>query len=626
MSSPQESNVAELTVRVIILGVVLSIVMGAANVYLGLKVGMTVSASIPAAVIGMLILRKFFRNGTILEANQVQTAASAGESLAAGIIFTVPAMVLVGVWSEFHWLTTTAIAFAGGVLGILFMIPMRRVFVVNADAELTYPEGVACAAVLEAGDEGEEEENQADAMSIIRGGGLGVVMALCIKFLGVFQGALHTATAAGGRIFYFGGEVSPALFAVGFIVKLKIAVLIFIGGAIGWLVAIPLLGANAEQLANPTEGAWALWDSQIRYLGVGAMVVGGMDAIFKVRGGLVQAIRELRKRGGELAANARERDIGGGYITLFSLLATAIIGALYYHLTESVGMTVLTTVIMIVMSFFFTAVASYIVGLVGNSNSPVSGMTITAVLFTGGLLYLFGYTGLQGMAATLGVAAVVCCAACTSGDVCNDLKTGHMVGAAPYRQQIMQIIGVGVACMVMAPVLQLLHDQYVIGSRELSAPQAQLFASLAKGFFGDGVIAWDMVRFGAGLGVIVLIIDAFLKRAGSAFRAHLMPIAVGIYLPFELATPILIGGLIAHLLSKGQSEEQAESTLRPGVLFSSGVIAGESLTGIALAGLAAAGIKKLDLGVDSTLVMAATFIAVFATIWLFARYGARRAA
>ena len=626
MSTPQESNVPELTLRVILLGVVLSVVMGAANVYLGLKVGMTVSASIPAAVIGMLILRKFFRNGTILEANQVQTAASAGESLAAGIIFTVPAMVLVGVWSEFHWLTTTAIAFAGGVLGILFMIPMRKVFVVNADAELTYPEGVACAAVLEAGADGDEEDNNADAMSILRGGGLGLIMALGIKFLGIFQGALHAATAAGGRIFYFGGEVSPALFAVGFIVKLRIAVLIFIGGAIGWLIAIPLLGGTAEQLANPTDGAWGLWDAQIRYLGVGAMVVGGMDAIFKVRGGLVQAVRELRKRGAAVAASSRERDIGGGYITFFSIVATVIIATLYYHLTESVGMTVLTTVIMIIMAFFFTAVASYIVGLVGNSNSPVSGMTITAVLFTGGLLYLFGYTGIQGMAATLGVAAVVCCAACTSGDVCNDLKTGHLVGAAPYRQQIMQVIGVGVACLVMAPVLQLLHDQYVIGSKELAAPQAKLFASLASGFFGDGTIAWDMVKYGAGLGVLVLIADAFLKRSGSTFRAHLMPIAVGIYLPFELATPILAGGLIAHFLSKGQSDEEAEKTLRPGVLFSSGVIAGESLTGIALAGIAAAGTKKLDLGIDPTIVALATGIAVFATIWLFARNGRRKVA
>ncbi len=200
------------------------------------------------------------------------------------------------------------------------------------------------------------------------------------------------------------------------------------------------------------------------------------------------------------------------------------------------------------------------------------------------------------------------------------------MGAAPYRQQIMQIIGVGVACLVMAPILQLLHDQYVIGSKELAAPQAKLFASLASGFFGDGTIAWDMVKYGAVVGVAVLILDAVLKRTGSTFRAHLMPIAVGIYLPFELATPILAGGLIAHFLSKGQSEEEAEKTLRPGVLFSSGVIAGESLTGIGLAAIAAAGTKKLDLGLDPSLVMAATFVAVFGTLWLFTRNGRRRTA
>ena len=625
-AATETTAVPELTLRVILLGIVLSVVMGAANVYLGLKVGMTVSASIPAAVIGMLILRKFFRNGTILEANQVQTAASAGESLAAGIIFTVPAMVLIGVWSEFHWLTTTAIAFAGGVLGILFMIPMRRVFVVNADAELTYPEGVACAAVLEAGDSADDEENSTDAMSIVKGGLLGILMALGIKFLGCLQGALHAATVVGGRIFYFGGEVSPALFAVGFIVKLKVAVLIFIGGAIGWLVAIPLLGGDATLLANPSDGAWTLWDSKIRYLGVGAMVVGGLDAIFKVRSGLVQAVHELRKTGSAVVEHSRDRDIDSTYIAIFSALATVVIAFLYYNLTQSVGMTVLTTIIMLIMSFFFSAVASYIVGLVGNSNSPVSGMTITAVLFTGGLLYLFGYTGVQGMAATLGVAAIVCCAACTSGDVCNDLKTGQLVGAAPYRQQIMQIIGVGVACLVMAPVLQLLHDQYVIGSKELAAPQAKLFASLASGFFGDGTIAWDMVRYGAGLGVSVLVIDYFLERAGSSFRAHLMPIAVGIYLPFELATPILAGGLIAYFLSRGLEAEEADRTLRPGILFSSGVIAGESLTGIGLAGLAAMGTKKLDLGIDPTVMMVSTFLAVIVTLFLFTHCGRRRSA
>ncbi len=622
-ASSGRALVPELTLRVIVLGVLLSVVMGAANVYLGLRVGMTVSASIPAAVVAMLILRGLFRNGSVLEANQVQTAASAGESLAAGIIFTMPALVLIGVWTEFDWLLTTAIAFAGGLLGILFMIPMRRVFVTAEDSELKFPEGLACAAVLEAGDD--EDDGGASAGPIIRGALWGIAFALGVKFFAVFKAALAYATAAGGRILYFGGDVSPALIAVGFIVRLNVAVLIFIGGALGWLVGIPLLEASAEQLAHPEDGAFDLWSTQIRYVGVGAMVVGGLDAIFKVRHGLLRAVAELRKRGNSSAdTDVKERDLPSGVITGVSLVATAVVAAVYYHLTGSVGMTVLTTVVMLVMSFFFTAVASYIVGLVGNSNSPVSGMTITAVLFTGGMLYLFGYSGVEGMAATLGVAAIVCCAACTSGDVCNDLKTGQLVGATPYRQQIMQIIGVATACVVMAPVLQLLHEHGGgIGSKALPAPQAGLFASLAEGFFGDGHLPWDMVGWGCALGVVVLIVDQILKARGSTFRAHLMPIAVGIYLPFELATPILVGGLVAHVLSRGMSEHEADVALRPGVLFASGAIAGESLTGIALAILASLNIGAPALGLDTGVVTTLTAVATLVTIFLFYRYGRR---
>ncbi|MCB9551540.1 MAG: oligopeptide transporter, OPT family [Myxococcales bacterium] len=622
MPAPARSTLAELTPRVILLGAVLSVVMGAANVYLGLRVGLTVSASIPAAVVAMLILRGLLRDGTILEANQVQTAASAGESLAAGIIFTMPALVIIGVWTEFDWLMTTAIAFAGGLLGILFMIPMRRVFVVADDNELKYPEGVACAAVLEAG---EGQDTDGAATRIVGGALWGVVFALAAKYFKIIQGSLATATAAGGRIFYFGGDISPALVAVGFIVRLEVAVLIFLGGAIGWLIGIPLLAATPEQLAAPLDGAFDLWGTQIRYIGVGAMVVGGLDAIYKVRHGLVRAVTELRnKKTGPVDDTPGERDLPSRAITTAALIATAVVALVYYRLTGDLVETLITTAIMLVMSFFFTAVASYIVGLVGNSNSPVSGMTITAVLVTGGLLFLFGYTGAQGMVATLGVAAIVCCAACTSGDVCNDLKTGQLVGASPYRQQIMQIIGVAVACGVMAPVMQLLHEHGGgIGSKELPAPQAGLFASLAEGFFGDGVLPWDMVGWGVGLGVAVLVVDRVLKASGARFRAHLMPIAVGIYLPFELATPILVGGLIAWALSRGKTDAEADEVLRPGVLFASGAIAGESLTGIALAILASAQLAPPDLGLGQGAITVLTAAAAIATALLFTRYGKR---
>jgi len=622
--SNNSSAIPELNLRVIVLGLILSVVMGSANVYLGLKAGMTVSASIPAAVVGMLVLRYFGRtggsshSGSILEANQIQTAASAGESLAAGIIFTMPALILIGVWQEFDMILTTVIAFTGGLLGILFMIPMRQVFIVKNEDNLQYPEGLACASVLEAG---QESDNSNNASSIIKGALLGSAFKGLISFVGVLKGGLETAILSGNRIFFFGGDISPALLAVGFIVRLNVAVLIFIGGFIGWLVGIPLLGHGLEHTANPVEGAWELWSTKIRYVGVGAMVVGGMSSIFKVRKGLVDAIKVLRDSQINIDQSnipLNQRDIPAKAINVFSAIAVILVGGVYYYITKNAAITVVTTVIMIIMAFFFTAVASYIVGLVGNSNSPVSGMTITAVLFTGGLLYVFGFSGTEGMVATLGVAAIVCCAACTSGDVCNDLKTGQIVGSSPYRQQIMQIAGVAVASLVMAPIMQLLHETTPggIGGRELAAPQAGLFASLANGFFGDGVLPWNMVAIGSIIGVVILVGDSLLESKKTDFRLHLMPIAVGMYLPFGLSTPILIGGLLAHfILSKDDSNQAPDNILQKGVLLSSGLIAGESLMGILLAFVAGAGIQSLNLNIDANLITGLTLLAALGTIW-----------
>ena len=619
------SPLPELNLRVIVLGLALSVIMGSANVYLGLKAGMTVSASIPAAVVGMLALKYFSRMSgkpsSILEANQIQTAASAGESLAAGIIFTMPALILIGVWQSFDMYLTTVIAFTGGLLGILFMIPMRQVFIVKNEDNLQYPEGLACASVLEAGQNSTDSDS---ASSIIKGALVGGAFKGLISFVGLLKGNLETALLSGNRIFFFGGDISPALLAVGFIVRLNIAVLIFIGGSIGWLIGIPLLGGGLEFAAHPADGAWELWSTKIRYVGVGAMVIGGMASIFKVRKGLVDAIKVLRKTqvgSSQKHIPLNERNIPAKAINMFSAIAIILVGGVYFYITNNIVIAAFTTIIMIIMAFFFTAVASYIVGLVGNSNSPVSGMTITAVLFTGGLLYIFGFSGTEGMVATLGVAAIVCCAACTSGDVCNDLKTGQIVGASPYRQQIMQIAGVAVASLVMAPIMQLLHENTPggIGGRELAAPQAGLFASLAKGFFGDGILPWNMVLIGCALGAIILVIDYILETKSSSFRLYLMPVAVGIYLPFGLSTPILIGGLMAHfILSENKSKAEPDSILQRGILLSSGLIAGESLMGILLAFIAGAGIQNLDLNLNSSLVSALTFVIALITIyWVY---------
>ena len=615
----------ELNLRVIILGLLLSMIMGSANVYLGLKAGMTVSASIPAAVLGMLALKYFAKiNGTstsILEANQMQTAASAGESLAAGIIFTMPALILIGVWQSFDMYLTTVIAFTGGLLGILFMIPMRQVFIVKNEDNLQYPEGLACASVLEAGQDDAESDS---AISIIKGAIVGGTFKGLISFAGILKGNLETAMLSGSKIFFFGSDISPALLAVGFIVRLNVAVLIFIGGSIGWLIGIPLLGGGLDYVSHPADGAWTLWSTKIRYVGVGAMVIGGMSSIFKVRKGLIDAVKILRKSqmsSGHSSTPLNEQNISAKAINIFSAIAIILVGGVYFYITNNAAIAAITTIIMIIMAFFFTAVASYIVGLVGNSNSPVSGMTITAVLFTGGMLYIFGFSGTEGMIATLGVAAIVCCAACTSGDVCNDLKTGQIVGATPYRQQTMQIAGVAVASLVMAPIMQLLHENTPggIGGRELAAPQAGLFASLAKGFFGDGALPWNMVLIGCVLGIVILIVDSILESKNSDFRLHLMPVAVGIYLPFGLSTPILVGGLMAHfILSKNKTKGKPDSILQRGILLSSGLIAGESLMGILLAFIAGAGIKNLNLDIDPSITSGLTFvIAIITAYWIY---------
>ncbi len=611
----------ELTISSVAIGLALAVVMGAANVYLGLKVGMTVSASIPAAVLSMLLLRMLHGPGRLLEANQAQTAASAGESLAAGIIFTMPALVLVGAWQRFDPLLTTLVALAGGLLGVVLMIPMRRVFVARAAANLPFPEGVACAAVLRTG--ARAGGGVRDARRVAEGVLFGLAFKALAGFVGLFKGTLEGAWTVGKSVVYLGSDLSVALLGVGMIVRLHVAALVFLGGAIGWLIALPLLSASLPDpdgsgAASPVETAYAVWSQQVRYLGVGAMLVGGLAAIVRVRHGLALAVRALTRSAGAAAdpgANARE-DLPPAWLIGLSLACVALIGVVYLRFTGRLDVSLAATAIMLIAAFFFTAVASYIVGLVGNSNSPVSGMTITTVLFTGALLLLFGFTGTTGMIATLGVAAIVCCTACTAGDVCNDLKTGALVGATPRRQQLMQIAGVAVAAGIMAPVLQLLHDHTPggIGGKELAAPQAQLFASLARGFFGNGSLPWSLVGVGALIGLALVAGDALLEHRQARFRLHPMPVAVGMYLPLGLSVPMLLGGILsAMLMARRPAAGPEPQSNEPGVLLASGAIAGEALMGVGIALFASLGIARLDLGLPDglhTMLSAAAFLAV----------------
>lgn len=637
---------AEITAAAVVLGILLSIVMGAANTYLGLYAGMTVSASIPAAVISMAILRGVLRRGSILENNIVQTMASTGESLAAGVIFTVPALVLVGVWQDFRFWPTTLIVLLGGILGILFMVPMRRALIVERK-DLIYPEGVACAEVLVAGEEG-----GSGVRAIVLGLGIGSAFKFLVSGVHAVAPTVEGAAASGRRALYFGSDMSLALMAVGYIVNVHISLLIFLGGAIGWLVAIPLMG-GVEPGASALDTAWDLWSDQVRYMGVGAMLVGGVYSIWSVRRGIaagITGLRAVRPVPGARDARLRtQQDMPFTQLLILFLLAVFGTFFFYEHLVGSAPIAGVTTAVMVIAAFLFVAVATYIAGLVGSSNSPVSGMTICALLLAAGVLLALGIKGESAILATLGVAGVVCCATCTSGDVAQDLKTGLLVGATPKKQQWMEIAAAVAPAFFFAPILTLLHHAYGIGTGEpgsLRAPQAALFASLANGFFGEGTLPWPMIRIGALIGVGIIAVDRLLERSGSAFRAHIMPLAVGLYLPFSLSIPILIGGVMRTVLDGRGAREaipagppvpgddllsapdggRGSAKSRPhdsGILFGSGLIAGEAILGILLAiPLTLAPGLLPDLG-ERAWVSIPVFLLAVAAYWVIASKGGR---
>ncbi len=598
----------ELTPLSISLGIVIGVVMTAANVYLGLYAGMTVSASIPAAVIAMGVFRGILKKKSPLETNIVQTMASAGESLAAGVIFTLPALVIVGAWEAFHFWHTTLIAISGGLLGVVFMVPLRKALIVE-DKDLVYPEGVACAAVIESTD---DSGKSGGFKTILQGLGLGAAGKFLSSGLAVTTGAVEWATKGAGKVLFLGLDASAALMAVGYIVKMEVAILVFLGGFVGWYVAIPMLGTpEGMESLSALDLSWTLWSKQVRYLGVGAMITGGLWSIFSVRSGISSGLSGLKSA--YQNKNGESEDISLGLMTGIIGVCFCLMVGIYSSFIDSFGITLMTTGIMMVASFLFVAVSSYIVGLVGSSNNPVSGMTISALLATSAMFLVLGFQGDSAILATLGVAAVVCCAACTAGDCSQDLKTGSLLGATPRSQQIAQLIGVVIPAFVIAPVLSLLHSAYGIGTG-LKAPQATLFASITKALFGKGQLPMNMVYIGVILGIIIIVInETFLKT--KKFKLHLMPIAVGIYLPVTLAVPMIFGAIIRLVMEKSSKNEISESD-DGGILLSSGLIAGEALMGVAVAVL-------LYMNVDIKIFKTATGIneiyslIVLFMIWLF---------
>jgi uncharacterized oligopeptide transporter (OPT) family protein len=638
---PQERPIAEVTVKAFVLGVVLAVILGAANAYLGLFAGMTVSASIPAAVVSMAVLR-LFRHSTILENNMVQTVASSGEALAAGVVFTIPALVIMNYWKEFDFLWVTVIGSFGGFLGVLFTIPLRRAFIV--EDKLMYPEGIATAEVLKAGQAGGSDVKYI-ALAALAGG----LFKLAAEGLRVFSGVFETARKVGGGLAYFGSNLSPALLSVGYIVGLNIAVLMFLGGAANWFVAIPIVAAQNEwpvyqlksemtssnawnvfpleyktvdpnatpeeidqakgrneeveaKLGKPvpaTEYAGRVWSKRTRYIGVGGMLVGGLWTIVNLRSSLLRGIRgglKAYRKGGDRNASVprAEKDVPMKWVLILIAFSVVPLFLLYQAFVGDVSVSLPMAVIMLIAGFLFSAVAAYMAGIVGSSNNPISGVTIATVVVSGVMLVLLmGSGAANGPAAAVIIGSVVCCAAAMAGDTMQDLKAGHIVGSTPWKQQLMEVAGSLPAAFLMAPIMTLLYKAYGFAGHEsakanpLIAAQANLIASVAEGVF-KGELPWSFVLIGAGMAVAVIILDEYLTRRGSSFRTPVLAVTIGVYLPFELSVPIFAGGVIHHAIKiyrrkKALAQDAAEAADRRGILFASGLITGEAILGILLA-------------------------------------------
>ena len=591
----------QLTFRAVALAIVLAMVLAAANTYLGLFAGMTIASAIPAAVVSMAVLGALGGAG-ILENNIVQTGASAGSSIASGVIFTIPALVILGYWQDFQYAWVLAIAGLGGILGVLFSVPLRRALIV--EQKLAFPEGQAAAEVLKAG------ENPAQGIRILGVAALGGALAKLAAGSGL---RLIPDTAASAGFFgkylaYFGTNLSPALLGVGYIVGLNIGIVVLAGAMISWNIAIPFYVANVlpgnAELMQATAGLTAediantVWSKQIRYLGVGAMLVGGIWALVSLRHSLLSGVRSGLAAARASAAGAvvahTEQDLPMKWVLIGIVLFTLPLLALYQVIVGTLAVSLPMTIIMIVAGFLFCSVSAYMAGLVGSSNNPVSGITIATILFSAVMLLLMmGPDSEIGPVAAVMIGAVVCCAACIAGDNLQDLKCGYIVGATPWRQQVMLAIGAVSSALVMAPVLNLLADAYGIGiateakPNPLAAPQATLMAAVSKGMFG-GELPWDMIAIGALIGIAIITLDEILKARGASFRTPVLAVAVGIYLPLELMTPIFLGGLLHHLVDRHLKRRGADAAAlerhhRKGLLFAAGMITGEALMGIAIA-------------------------------------------
>lgn len=577
----------EFTVTSILMGIILAVVFGAANAYLGLKVGMTVSASIPAAVISLGVIRVIMKKNSILESNMVQTIGSAGESLAAGAIFTMPALFL---WAEEGkidmpgYLEITLIALFGGILGVLFMIPLRKALIVEEHGTLPYPEGMACAEVLLAGEEG-----GSNASTVFAGMGLGAAFKFIVDGLKIVPSDITTPNIKGyaGQI---GVEIYPALIGVGYICGPSISSYMFAGGIIAWLVLIPAVvffggsidfatlgntGLAGQTIAEvyAANGASAIWSNVIKYVGAGAIATGGVISLLKSLPLIIKtfagAMKSLKNTSG--GTNVRtDRDM-----KMPVVLGIILIVIILIWLVPSVPVSLLGAFLIAIFGFFFATVSSRMVGLIGSSNNPVSGMAIATLLISTFVLKATGNTGMAGMTGAIAIGSIICVIAAIAGDTSQDLKTGFIVGATPAKQQVGELIGVVASGFAIAGVMSLLNKAWGFGSAEIPAPQATLMKMIVEGIM-DAKLPWVLVFMGV-----------FLALALEVLRVPVMPFAIGLYLPIYLSCGIMVGGVIRLFLDKKkEAEAKKKEMISNGTLYCAGMIAGEGLVGILMAVLA----------------------------------------
>ena len=547
----------ELTFKTIILGIILSIILSAANTYLGLFAGMTVSASIPAAILSMTILR-CFKSSSILEHNLVQTSASAGESLAAGVIFTFPALILLGYWTEFDYLEVTKIAFIGGILGALFTIPLRKVLI--EEKKLKFPEGIATSKILKS------NNNIEMGKIILYASILGLITKFFQNAIKLWDTSIEYIFKIKNSLFGIGLDLSPALLGVGYIIGINIGFLVLLGGIISWLIAMPIYSSYfLSQDQNLNNLAWHIWDTKIRFLGVGAMLIGGLWSIIQLISPIFQTLSNNLNF-------SKNKDLPLSFILILLIILSYPLFSIYYNIFNSSLFSIFITITIFIIAFLFAAVAAYMAGMVGSSNNPISGITILTILFSSLFINSINFNNIDGMVASILIGAIICCSSAIAGDNMQDLKTGYILNASPWKQQLMQILGTTASALTITFTLNILHSAYEIGSESLPAPQAHLMKSIDEGVFNQQ-LPWNWIIAGIFIGIIIIIIDMIQKKRKSNFRFPVLAVAVGIYLPIGLSLPIFIGSLISYYSNNNDK----------GVLFSSGLITGEAIMGILIA-------------------------------------------